>query len=150
MSTAPSRSVGLAAPEFRGVIERVKIIEYAQALNLSNPIHFEVAAARAAGYRDIVVPAGFINPFSLQPRAWKFDTFKINEHAALAGEWSWDIHAPVCAGDELHGRSILIELGEKQGKRPMDVLVIETKYLNEKNENVVTVRDMTLEFKDHK
>ena len=150
MAEAVSRTVGMAAPEFRGVIERVKIIEYAQALGLRNPVHFDVAAARSAGYRDVVVPAGFINPFSLQPRAWKFDTFRINEHAALAGEWSWDIYHLVCAGDELHGRSVLVELGEKQGKRPMDVLVIETKYLNEKNENVVTVRDMTLEFKDHK
>lgn len=147
--TAPKRAVGLAAPEFRGVIERVKIIEYAQALQLRNPIHFDVKAARDAGYRDLVAPPGFINLFSLQPRAWKFDTFQINEHKALAGEWSWEYHAPVCAGDELHGRSVLVELGEKQGRRPMDVLVIETRYLNDRNENVVTVRDVTLEFKDH-
>ncbi len=146
--TASQRAIGLAAPEFRGVIERVKIIEYAQALQLRNPIHFDLKAARDAGFRDLVAPTGFINPFSLQPRAWKFDTFRINEHKALAGEWSWQHHELVCAGDELHGRSLLVELGEKQGKRPMDVLVIETKYLNERNENVVTVRDVTLEFKD--
>ena len=42
----------------------------------------------------------------------------------------------------------LVEMSAKQGKRPMDVLVIETKFLNEKNENVVTVRDVTLEFRD--
>lgn len=146
--TVPRRAVGLAAPEFRGTIERVKIIEYAQALQLRNPVHFDVAAARAAGFRDVVAPPGFINPFSLQPRAWKFDTFQIDEHKALAGEWSWDQHSIVCAGDELHGRSVLVELGEKQGKRPMDVLVIETQYLNVSEENVVTVRDVTLEFKD--
>jgi acyl dehydratase len=143
-----SRAVGLASPEFQGVIERVKIVEYAQALQLRNPIHLDVAAARAAGFRDLVAPTGFINPFSLQPRAWKFETFQINEHKAVAGEWSWEQRDVICAGDELHGRSVLVELTEKQGKRPMDVLVIETAYLNDKNETVVTVRDVTLEFKD--
>jgi acyl dehydratase len=142
------RAVGLAAPAFRGVIERVKVIEYAQALQLHNPIHFDREAAVAAGFRDVVVPAGFINPFTLQPRAWKFDTFRIDEHRALAGEWSWEQHAIVCAGDELHGASVLVELGEKHGKRPMEVLVIETRYLNERDENVVTFRDVTLEFKE--
>lgn len=143
-----TRHIGLSAPEFRGVIERVKIIEYAQALDLRNPIHFDLDAARRAGFRDLVAPAGFINPFSLQPRAWKFETFQINEHAALAGEWSWQHHGLVCAGDELHGSSVLVELGHKQGKRPMEVLVIETKYLNQDNDNVVTIRDVTLEFGD--
>jgi hypothetical protein len=144
--TTPRRTIGLAAPPFRGIIERVKIIEYAQALHLRNPIHFDPHAARAAGCRDVVAPAGFINPFSLQPRSAKFETFQINEHKALAGEWSWDQHGIVCAGDELHGHSVLVELGQKQGKRPMYVLVIETRYLNESNERVVTVRDVTLEF----
>lgn len=146
--TTARRAVGLSAPSFRGVIERVKVIEYAQAVHLRNPIHFDRQAAAAAGYRDVVVPPGFINPFSLQPRSAKFDTFQINEHKALAGEWSWDQHAVVCAGDELHGRSILVELGEKQGKRPMYVLVIETRYLNDRDESVITVRDLTLEFKE--
>jgi acyl dehydratase len=144
----PPRAVGLAAPPFRGIIERVKVIEYAQALHLRNPLHFDRQAALAAGYRDVVVPPGFINPFSLQPRSAKFDTFQINEHKALAGEWSWEQHALICAGDELHGRSVLVELGEKQGKRPMHVLVIETTYLNARDEPVVTVRDLTLEFKE--
>jgi acyl dehydratase len=143
-----SRTVGLAAPQFRGVIERVKIIEYAEALGLRNPIHFDRKAAIAAGYRDVVAPAGFVNPFTLQPRAWKFETFQIDELHALAGEWSWSHHGLICAGDELHGRSILVELSEKQGKRPMHILVIETRFLNEKDENVVTVRDTTLEFKE--
>jgi hypothetical protein len=143
-----ARTVGMTLPPFRGVIERVKIVEYAQATHLKNPIYFDAAAARAAGFRDVVAPLGYLNPFTLQPRAPKFEVFQINEHTALAGEWSWDHHIEVCAGDELHGQSVLIEIGEKQGKRPMTVLVIETKYMNANNENVVTVRDMTLEFKE--
>ena len=148
LQISAERSVVMTLPPFRGVIERLKIIEYSQAIHLRNPLHFDFAAARAAGHRDIVAPLGFINPFSLQPRGPKFDVFKINEHKALAGEWTWDHFGEVCAGDELHGQSVLIELGEKQGKRPMIVLIIETKFFNSNHENVVTVRDMTLEFKE--
>lgn len=145
--TNTGRSVGSAAPPFRGVIERVKVIEYAQALHIRNPIHFDRKAALAAGYRDVVVPPGFINPFTLQARSAKFDTFRINEHKALAGEWSWHQRGVICAGEELHGQSVLVDLSEKQGKRPMEVILIETQYLNQKDEVVVVIRDMTLEFK---
>jgi hypothetical protein len=54
----------------------------------------------------------------------------------------------VCADDELHGQSVLVEVSEKQGKRPMNVLVIETKYLNQKEEIIAVVTDVTLEFKE--
>ena len=146
--TAPHRTVGVALPPFRGVIERVKVVEYAQAVHIKNPIHFDRNSAISAGFRDIVVPPGFLNPFSLQPRSSKFEVYKINEHKALAGEWAWDHRGVVCAGDELHGQSVLVGVSEKQGRRPMNVLVIETKYLNQKEEVVAVLTDVTLEFKD--
>ena len=146
--TAPHRSIGLALPPFRGIIEHVKVIEYAQAVHIKNPIHFDRKAAIAAGFRDVVVPPGFLNPFSLQPRTAKFEVYKIDEHKALAGEWTWEHRDVVCAGDELHGQSVLVEVSEKQGRRPMNVLVIETQYLNQEEAVVAVVTDMTLEFKE--
>jgi acyl dehydratase len=142
------RAIGRAAPRFRGIIERIKVIEYAQALHLRNPIHTDRQAAIAAGFRDIVVPPGFLNPFTLQPRSAKFDTFAIDEHNALAGEWSWEHRGLACVGDELQGQSVLTDVSEKQGKRPMIVLVIQTTFANQKDEVVAIVKDVTLEFKD--
>jgi len=142
------RVVGLSAPTFRGVIERVKVAEYAKALGISNAIHLDRDAAIAAGYRDIVVPTGFMTPFSLQARSAKFDTFFIDEKKALAGELSWEQRLIICAGDELHGRSVLVDLSEKQGKNPMHIIVIETTFLNANDEIAVIVRDKTLEFKE--
>src|SRR5688572_2837448 len=143
-----SRSIGDAAPPFKGVIERVKLIEYATALHLKDPIFFDRNAAVAAGYRDVLAPEGYLNIFTLQPRAAKFDTFQIDERNALAGEWGWEYMKPVCAGDELHGRSVLVELSEKRGKRNMILMKIETRFLNEKEETVAIATDVTLEFKD--
>jgi hypothetical protein len=142
------RVVGLSTPTFRGVIERVKVAEYAKAIHIGNPIHLDRDAAIAAGYRDIVVPTGFITPFSLQSREAKFGSFFINEKKALAGELSWEHRLVICVGDELHGRSVLVDLSEKHGKSPMNILVIETTFFNANDEIAVIVRDKTLEFKE--
>ena len=144
--TIPDRYIGLAAPPFRGVIEAAKIIEYVQAVHIRNPIHFDRDAAVSAGFRDIVVPPGLINPFLLQPRAAKFDTFHIDEFNAIAGEWAWEHREVVCAGDELHGQSVLVEISRKQGKRPMVALAIETQFLNRDNRPAVIVTDVTMAF----
>jgi len=135
-------------PPFRGIIELVKVVEYAQAVHIKNPIHFDRKFAIAAGFRGVVVPPGFLNPFSLQPRSAKFDVYNIDEKKALAGEWTWEHYGVVCAEDELHGQSVLIEVSEKSGKRPMNILKIETKYLNQEEQVVAVVTDVTLEFKD--
>ncbi len=146
--TVLPRSLGLVLPPFRGIIELVKVVEYAQAVHIKNPIHFDRKFAIAAGFRGVVVPPGFLNPFSLQPRSAKFDVYNIDEKKALAGEWTWEYFGVVCAEDELHGQSVLVEVSEKSGKRPMNILKIETKYLNQEEQVVAIVTDVTLEFKD--
>ena len=147
MARQTKRKVGDAGPPFRGAIERVKLGEYARALHLTDPIYFDRDAAVKAGYRDVLAPPGYLNIFTLQPRAAKFDTFEVDEPNALAGEWGWEYFKDVCAGDELHGHSVLIELYEKKGKRDMIFMKIETRFLNEKEELVAIATDVTLEFK---
>src|SRR6266536_360027 len=45
-------------------VGREKIREYAFAVGETNPLHLEVAAARAAGYRDVVAPPMFAAVYS--------------------------------------------------------------------------------------
>src|ERR1700716_1547741 len=40
-------------------VGREKVREYASAVGESNPVHFDVEAARAAGYADVVAPPMF-------------------------------------------------------------------------------------------
>src|ERR1700733_7278731 len=40
-------------------VGREKIVEYAQATGETNPLHLDLAAARAAGHADIVAPPMF-------------------------------------------------------------------------------------------
>jgi acyl dehydratase len=140
-----ARQLGRKTNTFSGVIERVKLIEYAKALHLRNPIHIDPVAAIEAGYRDIVATSGFITSMTLQPRAVKFAVYEIDESRALAGEMEWIHKAVVCAGDVLSGHSELIETSIKGGNRPMDILVIETTLKNQMGEIVLIVRESTLE-----
>lgn len=139
-------SIGTATPAFRGVIERTRLADYARALRLRNPIHFDAAAARAAGYRDVVAPAGFVISHSLQPRATKLSTFHIDESRALAGELGFEHHGVICAGDELGGRSVLVELREKAGKRPMHAYTLETRFTNQLGELVLVCHEILLQL----
>src|ERR1700754_1955135 len=43
---------------------REKIKEYANALGIENPVHFDVEAAREAGFRDVVAPPMFAVVYS--------------------------------------------------------------------------------------
>ena len=52
-------AVGKRYPPTTYAVGREKIREYAYATGESNPLHLDVDAARAAGYRDLVAPPMF-------------------------------------------------------------------------------------------
>jgi len=52
-------AVGKSYPPTTYAVGRDKIREYAYATGESNPLHLDVDAARAAGYRDLVAPPMF-------------------------------------------------------------------------------------------
>jgi acyl dehydratase len=52
-------AVGKSYPALTYAVGREKIREYALAIGETNPLHLDVDAARAAGYRDVVAPPMF-------------------------------------------------------------------------------------------
>lgn len=62
-TTAP---VGKRYPPVSYVVGREKIREYARAVGETNPLHLDVAAARAAGYEDLVAPPMFVVVYSAE------------------------------------------------------------------------------------
>src|SRR5690606_37797161 len=121
------RRIGHAQKPFRGVIERVKLIEFAQGLSLRNAIYSDLSAAREAGYRDIVEPPGFITSFSLQPRDEKIAAFALDQKRTLVGGLRWQHYGVICAGDDLHGQTVLTGVERSKGRRSAEVLTIETR-----------------------
>src|SRR3954468_5361732 len=92
---------GKTYPAFEDEVGREKIREYANAVGESNPVHHDPAAAREAGFRNVVAPpmfcvvysAGAMAPAILDPE------LGINLMLMVHGsqEFEWD--EPVVAGD---------------------------------------------------
>ncbi|HUC00213.1 MAG TPA: MaoC family dehydratase N-terminal domain-containing protein, partial [Solirubrobacterales bacterium] len=82
---------------------REKIKEYATALGIENPVHFNVEAARAAGFRDVVAPPMFAVVYSgpaLGPVLFDPDV-AMNFAAMVHGGQEFVWGEPVCSGDEI-------------------------------------------------
>ena len=113
------RAIGKSYPPFEYEVGREKIREYAHAVGEDNLVYFDRAAARAAGFRDVVAPPMFAAVYSAGAvwPAW-FDPevgvdFGMMVHGAQ--EFTW--HGPVVAGDEITTEAALAETAERGGMR---------------------------------
>ena len=59
---------------------------------------------------------------------------------------SFDVRAPICAGDTLTGKCELVAIEEKHGPRPFTLLTCETQLSNQAGDTVLVIQDTTLEF----
>jgi acyl dehydratase len=125
---------------------------YAYAAGDTNPIYFDDAAARAAGYRARVVPPGFLVWAFEPPRpldALREDGLPRDAGPPLrllvsrvlyAGE-EWEYRAPVHAGDTVTAETRLAALEEKSGgSGPFVLATTETTYTNQAGEVVAILR----------
>ena len=129
-------AVGKEWPATTYQVGREKIKEYANALGLDNPVHFDVEVARAAGFRDVVAPPMFavvysspaVAPAILDPEV------ELNFAAMVHGgqEFEWD--EPACSGDEITTTAKLLSIEEKGGK---GFYVFETNSVNQDGAQVV-------------
>jgi acyl dehydratase len=104
---------------FEYEVGREKIREYANAVGETNPVHHDPAAAREAGFRNVVAPpmfcvvysAGAMGPAILDPE------LGINLMMMVHGsqEFEWD--EPVVAGDVITTAARVRDIYEKNGMR---------------------------------
>jgi acyl dehydratase len=133
------------APPFRSRVERVKLVQFAAGLHLSNPVHFDLAAARAAGYRDVVAPPGYVISNTLQPKDAKLAALGIDKHRALAGEMSFEHGGVICAGDELHGLTRLTGRRSIGGERPKTLFTVQTEVRNQADNLVLKLVEIVVQ-----
>jgi acyl dehydratase len=118
-------------------VGREKIREYAAAVGETNPLHFDLEAARAAGHPDLVAPPMFAVVYGLRAVAPAiFDpevgiNFAMMVHAGQ--EFSWG--PLVVAGDEVTTRASVKDIAER---RAMTFYVFETVSENQRGEWVCT------------
>jgi len=111
-------AVGKEWPATTYQVGREKIKEYATVLGLDNPVHLDVEAARAAGFRDVVAPPMFavvysspaIGPAMFDPEVGM--NFAKMVHGAQEFEWG----EPACSGDVLTTTAKCLSIEERDGK----------------------------------
>ncbi len=96
-------------------VGREKIREYAAAVGVTDPVHVDLEAARAAGYEDLVAPPMFaavysapaLGPAILDPELGIDFTMMV--HGGQEFVWG----APVVAGDEITTVATVKEIYER-------------------------------------
>jgi acyl dehydratase len=118
-------------------VGREKVREYANAVGETNPLHVDVAAARAAGHADVVAPPMFavvytspaIGP-AMQDAEVGID-FARMVHGAQEFQWG----PLVVAGDEITTEVEVVDVSQRGG---MGFYVFESRSDNERGERVCT------------
>jgi acyl dehydratase len=133
--------VGKPDPEpRRGTVLAREVARFCHAVGDLNPIYFDEAAARAAGYRRAIAPPTFLQ-FAV------IDSVPIDQvrndglvrdsrqriplkvGRTMFGGDLWEHFEPACHGDEVVAETRLISLQEKQGREgPFVLLERETTY----------------------
>jgi acyl dehydratase len=129
--------IGKRYPPSGYAVGREKIIEYAHAVGERNPLHLDPAAAREAGYADVVAPPMFAVVFSgraMTPALFDPEVGIDFAHMVHGGqEFRWG--PLVLAGDEITTTTTVRDVSERGG---MGFYVFETESVNQRSETVVT------------
>ena len=84
-------------------VGRAKIAEFAAAVGATDPVHTDAAAARAAGYLDVIAPPTFAIVVSLEAAmaVLQDPDVALDYSRVVHGEQRFAHHRPVRAGDRL-------------------------------------------------
>lgn len=118
-------------------IGREKIREYAAAVGETNPLHFDVDAARAAGYADVVAPPMFAVVYAGQAVIPALFDEEVGMNFAMMVHGGQDfVWGPVVvAGDEITTAATVKDISERGG---MGFYVYESVSTNQNGETVCT------------
>ncbi len=130
-----AEAAGKTYPPTSYAVGREKIREYAAAVGETNPLHFELDAARAAGYADLVAPPMFavvyasrsVGPALFDPEVGL--NFAMMVHGSQEFEWP----ELVIAGDEIDTTTTVKDISERGG---MAFYVFESRSENQRGETV--------------
>ncbi|MFI1014832.1 MaoC family dehydratase N-terminal domain-containing protein [Streptomyces sp. NPDC020965] len=109
--------IGTGSPELIVDVERGRLRFFAKATGQTDPVHSDLAAARAAGHRDLLVPPTFLFCLSMEvPNPFDYlEALGIDPVTVLHGEQGFEYFAQVYAGDTLTYTTRISDIYEKKG-----------------------------------
>jgi acyl dehydratase len=131
-----TQAIGKSYPSVEYEVAKEKIGEYARAVGEENPVYFDRAAAREAGFRDVVAPPMFAVIYSWGSVALPAIDPEVDLNFAMlvhgGQEFVWS--EPVCSGDVISTVSSVKDISEKGG---MGFYVFESVSTNQDGQEVV-------------
>jgi acyl dehydratase len=96
-------------------VGREKIRDFAAAIDDRNPIYHDEAAAKAAGYPDIIAPPTFLTTlgFKFGPQVVGDPELGLNYSMVVHGEQEFELLRPVRPGDVLVGKPKIIDISAR-------------------------------------
>jgi acyl dehydratase len=135
--TVNTAAIGKSYGPTTYAVGREKIREYASAVGETNPLYFDVEAARAAGYADVVAPPMFAVVFasrSVTPALFDPEVginFAMMVHGSQEFRWG----PLVVAGDEITTETTIKDIADRGG---MKFYVFESVSVNQAGATVCT------------
>jgi acyl dehydratase len=136
-------------------VDKTSIRMFARAVGYTDPVYYDEAAAKAAGYRSLPCPPGYLGtpvfnpqrqssgpgPMSFGPAPKKPLTRLLN------GGTQIEMLKDICAGDVLTSRGQLAEISETKGSLgTMVVMTNKTVYKNQNDETVAISTGTVLRY----
>ena len=132
-----TEAIGKTYPTVAYAVGREKIREYASAVGETNPLYFDLDAARAGGYADLVAPPMFAVVYAgraITPALFDRDVGIDFANMLHAGqEFAWG--PVVVAGDEITTETTVKDISERSGMRFYE---FETESHNQRGDTVCT------------
>ena len=128
-------------------IEKGQVRRFARAVGEDNAIHFDEAAAQAAGFSSLVAPPTFYAALApLQPMVEAFD---LDPQALMHAEEEYEYFRPICAGDSVSivHRVVDAYVKETPGGK-LTFIVIETRGTDAQRRPVFKGRRVLVERKN--
>lgn len=122
-------ALDVVVPDLVVTLERGRLRSFAAAVGDDDPVHLDVAAARAAGHPDVLAMPTFLFSLELEhPEPFGYlDALDVDLRGVLHGEQSFTFHAALHAGETVTVRSRITEAYAKNPQ--MDFLVKHTDVL---------------------
>lgn len=122
-------------------LERGRLCAFVRAIGETDPLYTDVAAARAAGHADLLVPPTFL--FGVELEAGTVDNLLADLGIPIArilhGEQSFTYHQPVCAGETVTVKSRIADIFDKKNGA-LEFVVKTSQVCNDKNQLVAELR----------
>lgn len=148
--TAETRAViGVESDPVAHEVTRMGIRMFARAVGHTDRVYYDVEAARAAGYRDLPCPPGYLGTPVFDPELT--DTTTSRRKAAptvrtsrplarrLAGGSTIEYLADICAGDELVQRTAIASIEERDASLGQMLIVTTQSTFTNQDRTVVAV-----------